>query len=334
MAFPGRSIMLNKVGFTLAMTVCIVALYLALLILPITLATTGSRWLSPWLKGDYASMVIAAIIAGVPFGLAFGIVPARNVVGKAVAVSIVAAGLVVVFAAVFGGLRVHAWMPFLVEGVVFVAVFAGCAVSGHRLASRFARRPTAALGAIAFVALFGLLVVWPFFAAMPMTPMTDAARLDHALAQVRDARSDTEKFYALGDAAKQAFIAGQVDEARKYADELLRLAPQFERDWNYGNAIHNGNMVLGRIALREGRIDDAKQFLLKAGATPGSPQLDSFGPNVSLAKDLLEKGERDVVLQYFELVRKFWELENGRLDQWAGQVRAGKMPGFGPNLVY
>ncbi|HEV3240561.1 MAG TPA: RNA polymerase subunit sigma-24, partial [Casimicrobiaceae bacterium] len=82
------------------------------------------------------------------------------------------------------------------------------------------------------------------------------------------------------------------------------------------------------------RMADAKQFLLKAGATRGSPQLDSFGPNMSLAKDLLEKGERDTVLQYFELCRKFWKLDYGNLDRWAQEVGAGKIPEFGANLVY
>ena len=215
-----------------------------------------------------------------------------------------------------------------------VALFSCFAIAGHWLSSRFSRRAMVTLGSVGFVSLFGLLVVWPFYAAMTPVPMTAEARFERAVAQARDARSDVEKFYALNEAAKQSFVLGRVDDARNFADELLRLAPQFERDWNFGNAIHDGNMVLGRIAVREGRMDDARQFLLKAGGTPGSPQLNSFGPNMSLARDLVEKGEREVVLQYFELCRKFWELDNGRLNQWAGEVRAVKVPDFGASLVY
>jgi hypothetical protein len=55
---------------------------------------------------------------------------------------------------------------------------------------------------------------------------------------------------------------------------------------------------------------------------------------VSLAKDLLEKGERDAVIQYLELCRKFWKMDNGRLDQWIKEIKAGKVPQFGANLVY
>jgi hypothetical protein len=55
---------------------------------------------------------------------------------------------------------------------------------------------------------------------------------------------------------------------------------------------------------------------------------------MSLAKDLLEKGERNVVLEHFELCRKFWKMDRGRLDQWSQDVKAGKIPDFGANLVY
>lgn len=62
--------------------------------------------------------------------------------------------------------------------------------------------------------------------------------------------------------------------------------------------------------------------------------MDSFGPNMTLAKDLLEKGEKKVVLDYFELCRKFWEARFSKLDAWKSDVEAGRMPDFGANLDY
>jgi hypothetical protein len=112
------------------------------------------------------------------------------------------------------------------------------------------------------------------------------------------------------------------------------MAPNFRSNWNYGNAIQDGNLVLGRIAVQNGKIEEAKKYLLEAGKSPGSPQMDSFGPNMSLAKDLLGKGERDAVLQYFELCRKFWNMDYGKLDEWTREVKAGETPNFGANLVY
>jgi hypothetical protein len=104
--------------------------------------------------------------------------------------------------------------------------------------------------------------------------------------------------------------------------------------WNYGNAVHKGNLTLGRIAASEGRLADAVTFLRAAGETPGSPTLNSFGPNMSLARDLLERGERDAVLAYFEACRVFWKMGGSRLDAWTKEVQAGTIPNFGANLRY
>jgi hypothetical protein len=154
------------------------------------------------------------------------------------------------------------------------------------------------------------------------------------LDKLANAKTPEARFYALDHAAKESFVVGNTNDAAKYAQELMTLLPKFPGNWNYGNAVQDANLVLGRIAVKEGRIGDAKKYLLAAGNSPGSPQMDSFGPNVSLAKDLLEKGERDVVLEYFELCRRFWRMHAGQLDQWSQEVKDGKIPDFGPNLVY
>ena len=165
-------------------------------------------------------------------------------------------------------------------------------------------------------------------------PMTAQGRLNKALATLVTASDGQSRFYALNDAAKESFAVGQIEDARKYATELLALAPKFQSNWNHGNAIQDGNLVLGRIAVREGQMEIAKHYLLAAGKSSGSPQMNSFGPNMSLAKDLLEKGERDVVLQYFDLSRNFWKMDYGKLNDWSQYVKAGKIPDFGANLLY
>jgi hypothetical protein len=67
----------------------------------------------------------------------------------------------------------------------------------------------------------------------------------------------------------------------------------------------------------------------------GSAVLGSFGPNMVLAKELLERKERQVVLEYFNLCGAFSEIEkDGLLQQWTEQVKAGKIPDFGGNLAY
>ena len=145
---------------------------------------------------------------------------------------------------------------------------------------------------------------------------------------------EEERFYMLSGLAKAAFEADDMKKAERYANKLLDTAPQYKGNWNYGNAIHHGNIILGRIALKSGKIEKAKSLLLKAGATPGSPHLDSSGPNMTLAKELLEKGERQAVIEYFQLCAKFWETGKKRLENWTSVVKEGKIPDFGANLGY
>ena len=96
----------------------------------------------------------------------------------------------------------------------------------------------------------------------------------------------------------------------------------------------DANFELGRIAVREGNISEAKKFLDASAKSKGSPQINSFGPNMSLAFDLLKKGERDAVLEHFMRCRMFWKDDYGKLDQWWLEVMAGKTPDFGANMVY
>jgi tetratricopeptide (TPR) repeat protein len=160
--------------------------------------------------------------------------------------------------------------------------------------------------------------------------------------QARRALDAYEKALALGternallleDLAEMALEAGEVEAAEAHARELLANLPPSD-DWNHGNAIHKAHLVLGRVALQRGDVDAAKRELLEAGRTPGSPQLDSFGPNMTLARDLLLKDEKDVVLEYFAQCAKFWEMGDQNLEEWTASVKAGIVPDFGANLMY
>jgi hypothetical protein len=90
------------------------------------------------------------------------------------------------------------------------------------------------------------------------------------------------------------------------------------------------------IALRAGDVETARRHLIESGKTPGSPQLNSFGPNMSLAKELLEHGERKVVLEYLDLLEVFWQGDRPlqTLLGWRGMIERGKLPDFGANLIY
>lgn len=146
-----------------------------------------------------------------------------------------------------------------------------------------------------------------------------------------DRAESMERDALLSDLAKTALDAGLIDDAKNFAEKML---DDDAAGWNRGNRIHHGNLILGRIALSEGDVDEAKSRLLLAGKTNGSPQLNSFGPNMLLAKELLEQGETEVVLEYFDLCREFWTSPRRQLEQWTDDVKANRIPHFGANLAY
>jgi len=139
--------------------------------------------------------------------------------------------------------------------------------------------------------------------------------------------TDAERTYTLVELAKAYFELGNLANASENARELLRLAKD-PKDWNYGNSIHHGNIILGRIALRNGDTEAAARHLVEAGRTPGSPQLNSFGPDWHLAEELLAKSQTGPVLEYIELCRKFWTFDRGRLNSWTAALHAGVYPNF------
>lgn len=151
------------------------------------------------------------------------------------------------------------------------------------------------------------------------------------IAQTADPEARMSK---LGSMSKIAFEAGEYQKADKYARDLLAIAEPHPKDPRYGQAWHDGNMVLGRLALKRGDATAAKAYLLKAGHTPGGGTLSSFGPNMSLAKELLAQGEKSTVLEYLRLCKKFWTYPRNPLDKWIQAIEAGQQPDFAQNLAY
>ena len=159
-------------------------------------------------------------------------------------------------------------------------------------------------------------------------------RLFESTAELVAARTEYERWIAVGDVGLWSVDSGNLELAAAYANEALTIAEKYETDWNYGNAIHKGHLILGRIALHNRDIAEAKKQLLLAGKTPGSPQLGSFGPNMILARELLEIGEAETVLTYLDLCEKFWDFDLVKLNRWRDQVSKGESPNFGSNLIY
>ena len=86
--------------------------------------------------------------------------------------------------------------------------------------------------------------------------------------------------------------------------------------------------------MTRGDHDRAELELIHAGRTPGSPQLDSFGPNCQLASELLRAGRVHPVLEFLRLCDSFWDRECSQSATWSVEIRQGSVPDFGANLLY
>ncbi len=159
-------------------------------------------------------------------------------------------------------------------------------------------------------------------------------RLLRYIERLSTAKTEHEFWIASYEAGFWCVDADFLNIAEQFANECLLIAKKYENGISYGNAIYNGHITLGRIELRRGNISDAKQHLVLAGKTPGSPSLATFGPNMLLARELLEKGEKEIVFEFFQLCEEFWESGLKELKKWKKQVRNGEIPYFGANLAY
>jgi hypothetical protein len=179
----------------------------------------------------------------------------------------------------------------------------------ERLVEAHAAQPTGVKGIIRSLLPSGAdtpMRLRPEWKGMEQSATNNYAR---AMREVAKATNDYARFRALTTAAKANLAVGRTEEARRFAEDAMTLNEKYSRgspEKAKGDVVHDANLVLGRIAVDEGRLDDAKRHLLAAGQSAGSPVLSSFGPNMGLAKDLLERGEQATVLKYFELCARFW----------------------------
>lgn len=157
-----------------------------------------------------------------------------------------------------------------------------------------------------------------------------------ALGSARDALVEFERAFDLMDenrsqgywgiAAGLALALNETAKAREYA--VLMLNGDLQGSHHYWYNYHYGNIALGRIALAEGDVQRAVSYLLLARSAGGSPELNSSGPDTELARQLLEEGERESVLRYFDLCAGFWGTGQDLLREWATLVKAGMTPKF------
>ncbi len=159
-----------------------------------------------------------------------------------------------------------------------------------------------------------------------------------ALKKERSDERDRERRDLLQNLADAAYEIGSDDEAKSLATELILDFGQNSDDIGYDDAAHIGNIVLGRVALRQKDVAKAKEYLLIAIRAPLRKKDSWLGEiDMKLAKELLSAGEKETVIEYLRLCegmsnltteKKLFENQSKALKLWQQQIKQGKTPTF------
>lgn len=119
-------------------------------------------------------------------------------------------------------------------------------------------------------------------------------------------------------------------DAQEQARSLLQIIKQNKEKVEYSFGAHDSHQTLGRIALLKNDLKTAKEELIKSIEVSLDPALKTVGPKMILAQELLEKGEKEIVLKYLDRIQKFWKAQGAQeeINRWKTEIKEGKIPKF------
>jgi hypothetical protein len=144
-----------------------------------------------------------------------------------------------------------------------------------------------------------------------------------------DQMSQSDRLKRLRSEIEHAMPGEKMDEAESNARELLALAEQNTSEPEYGNAIFFANLTLGDVALRRGDKREAARRLLAASEAPPTDRLRYGYIDMTLARQLVDWGEREAVAQFLDRCALFNHRRKD-LAEWATQIRKGINPDLTP----
>ena len=112
--------------------------------------------------------------------------------------------------------------------------------------------------------------------------------------------SDSDRILLTLGLLRKAWMQQKPEDVAAKARHLLDLAARNRNDAQYGDAVFEANMLLGKIALRRGDKKAAGRNLLAAADTPGSERIRRGEFEMNLPRALVDWGERRTVAEFFE----------------------------------
>ncbi len=134
------------------------------------------------------------------------------------------------------------------------------------------------------------------------------------LAESASLMPDNAKLNLRPEIVNAEFASGDDASAGRDA-HLLADAPRNANDYNLGQTI------LGRIAMARGDAVEAKERLRASVTPPAKFKNPVFEPNMALAQDVYDSGDRDAVIEFLEASRVFWKFDRGRIDRMISFVK-------------
>jgi hypothetical protein len=132
---------------------------------------------------------------------------------------------------------------------------------------------------------------------------------------------------------RRTWIQSKPDEAAAKARELLELAARHPGDTMYGDALFEGNVILGKLALRHGDKKAAARNLRAAAETPGSDHIRRGEFEMNLPRALVDWGERREVADFLERMAPK-TVRSRQFQDWAAEIRRGINPDLIPTFSY
>jgi len=158
------------------------------------------------------------------------------------------------------------------------------------------------------------------------------------LKKERSSEFNQKRRALLQDLTQSAFDLGKYALAKSLSTELILDFGNDSDEVGYETATHIGNIVLGRIALKENDKSKAAEYLLIAIRAPLRKERNWLTRiDTTLAKELFAAGEKDAVLEYLKLCGSLWNLKNQKklyeaaanaLELWQQQLKQGITPTF------
>lgn len=178
--------------------------------------------------------------------------------------------------------------------------------------------------------------------AIKIKPGAEQEIIQNMLVELRELREKPSKTDGPDIRYEVLKSYGMIPLESYRADARLSAEAALKQDKNtadYGYQSHYAHIILGRLALLDGNVSDAEEFLRRAGKTKGYATLNSFGPNMMLARDLHRQGSKKAVLDYLDDCLKFWKFErvnnNGnKVAAWKSAIAKGQEPDFGVDLFH